>query len=77
MPMLIAITVYDVDEACDLLAKRTGWHKKYSRQRLDTLIRETIATPLKSGRRYLLTEAELDWLAKILQTKKKKYCNLF
>jgi hypothetical protein len=72
MPMLIAITVYDVDEACDLLAERTGWYKKYSRQRLDELIRERIPTPLKSGRRYLVTEAELDWLAASLQTQKRR-----
>ena len=34
MRMLIAITVYDVNAARSELAKRTGWHKDYSRQRV-------------------------------------------
>lgn len=72
MPMLIAITVYDVDEVCDELARRTGKTEKYSRQRIGTLIKQKIPAPQKIGKRYLLTEAELNWLATQLQIKKRR-----
>ena len=71
MPMLIAITVYDVDEVCDELARRTGKVGKYSRQRIDSLIKEKIPAPQRIGKSYLLTEAELSWLAAQIQTRKR------
>lgn len=72
MRMLIAIPVYDVDGACEELAKRTGWHKKYSRQRMSELVKKMKPAPERIGRRYLLTEAQLCWLAEELQTKKRQ-----
>ena len=72
MRTLIALTVYDVDTAREELAKRTGWHKKYSRQRIDALVKEKIPAPERIGKRYLLTERQLSWLAEELQTKKRR-----
>lgn len=71
MPILIAITVYSVEEVRDALAKRTGWPKAYSRQRINKLVKEKIPTAYKIGKRYFLTETELDWLAEQLETKKR------
>lgn len=71
MRMLIAIPVYDVDEACIELAKLTDKPKKYSRQRINILVKEKIQAPLRIGKRYLLTEAQLSLLAEALQTQKR------
>lgn len=72
MRMLVAIPVYDVDEACVELARLTGWPKKYSRQRINILIKEKIQAPLRIGRGYLLTEDQLSLLAQELQTNKRR-----
>ena len=72
MRILIAIPVYDVNGAREELAKRTGWYKKYSRQRIDELIKKMKPAPEKIGRRYFLTEAQLSWLAEELQTNKRR-----
>jgi hypothetical protein len=76
MRMLIAITVYDVDGVCEELAKRTHWPHRYSRQRINALIKNKILEkqmppPEKIGRQYLLTEAQLAWLAEGLEIKKR------
>jgi len=71
MRMLVAIPVYDVDGACIELAKLTGKPEKYSRQRIHILIREKIQAPIRIGRQYLLTETQLNLLAKELQTEKR------
>ena len=68
MRMLIALPVYDVDEVCHKLAKLTGKPEKYSRQRINVLIKQKIKAPIKIGRQYLLTEARLSFLAKELQS---------
>jgi hypothetical protein len=75
MPRLIAITVYEVDEVCDELARRTGKHKRYSHTRVIDIIHEYLPGVEKAGRRYFLTEAEVAFLAERLQTNKrpKKY----
>ena len=71
MPILIALSVYDVDEVCKELAERTGWHKKYSRQRIHALIKEHTPAACRIGSHYLLTDTELDWIAKNLQANKR------
>lgn len=63
MRMLIAIPVYDVDGACTELAKITGRTKSYSRQRINLLVKQRIKAPIRVGRQYLLTEAQLQLLA--------------
>lgn len=63
MRMLVAVQVFDIDGACDELAKLTGKSKKYSRQRLNILVKQKIQAPIKVGRQYLLTEAQLNLLA--------------
>lgn len=72
MRMLIAIPVYDVDGACIELAKLTGKPEKYSRQRINILVKEKIQAPMRIGKRYLLTEDQLGILAEDLQTKKRR-----
>ncbi len=71
MRMLMAIPVYDVDEVCIELAKLTGKPEKYSRQRINILVKEKIQAPMRIGKRYLLTEGQLSWLAEELQTHKR------
>ncbi|MCL0072896.1 hypothetical protein M1N91_01565 [Dehalococcoidia bacterium] len=72
MPVLVAITLYPVNEVCDELAKRTGWYKKYSRQRVQVLIKRHIPAAQKIGKRYYLTEAELTLLATVVKTEKRR-----
>jgi len=71
MPRLIAITVYEPDEACEELAKRTEWPRKYSRQRLTQLVRRYLPAVTKARRHYLLTDSELALLADKIQVKKR------
>jgi kynurenine formamidase len=63
--------VYSVDEACDLLAKRTGWHKKYSREEVYRLIRQYLPGLSKAGKRYFLTEVDLNTIERGLKTEKR------
>ena len=72
MPRLIAIIVYELDEACDELATRTGWYKKYSRERVRVLIKTYLPHVEKAGKRYFVTEDELNLLASKIQTKKRR-----
>jgi len=75
MPRLINIIVYEVDEVCEELAKRTGKRERYSHTRVIDIIHQYLPTIEKAGRRYFLTEAEVVFLAERLQTQKrsKKY----
>jgi hypothetical protein len=67
--------VYSVEEACGLLADRTGWHKKYSREELYRLVRRYVPGFQKAGKRYFLTEVDLGLIERGLKTQKrpKKY----
>jgi len=71
MPRLIAMEVYSVDEACELLAQRTGWPKKFSPPRLYALIEQYLPGLPKVGKRFFLTEVELNIIEKQLQIKKR------
>jgi len=71
MPRMIAITVYEVAEVCVELARRTGKHKSYSHTRVIDLIHEYLPGVEMAGRRYFLTEAEIDYIAGRLQLKKR------
>lgn len=71
MPRLIAITVYSVDEACTLLAERTGWPRKYSRGEVYRLMKRYLPGLTKAGKRYFLTEVDLNIIERELQTGKR------
>lgn len=71
MARLIAILVYDLDEVCQELANRTGWHKKYSRQRVRDMIQHYLPTVEKVGRSYFLTDSEVNYIADRLERKKR------
>ncbi len=72
MPLLIAMTCYDIEEVCEELAKKTGRVEKLSRQRVHTLIKKNIPAAQRMGRRILITNGELEWLAEHLKTKHRK-----
>jgi len=72
MPMLMTMTVYELDEVREELAMRTGWPRKYSRQRVDILIKQYLPTVTKIGKRYFITEAELEFIAAKIQVKKRR-----
>ncbi|MCK4274219.1 MAG: hypothetical protein KAW90_04955 [Dehalococcoidales bacterium] len=59
----MAIPVFDIDGACIELAKLTGKSEKYSKQRLNVLVKQKIQAPIKVGKQYLLTETQLNLLA--------------
>lgn len=63
MKVLIALTMYDVDDVCTELAKLTGKQKKYSPQRVQVLIQQHLPMAERIGKRYLLTERQLKWLS--------------
>lgn len=71
MPRLIAIMVYSVDEACSLLAERTGWPKKYTRSELYRLMKRYLPGLEKAGNCYFLTEVDLNRIEMGLETKKR------
>ena len=71
MPRLIAIMVYSVEEACELLAGRTGWPKKYSREEMYRLMKRYLPGLTKAGKRYFITEVELNVIEKELRTEKR------
>jgi len=72
MPRLIAIKVYEVDEVCSELANRTGKREKYSHTRVIQLIHQYLPTVEKAGRRYFLTDAEIDWLATQIDIERRR-----
>jgi len=69
MPVFIALSMYPVSEVCERLAKLKGRHK-YKRQQVDRWIKNKLPMAQKIGNRYLLTDAEIDWLATKIRTKK-------
>lgn len=71
MPRMIAITVYEVAEVCAVLAKKTGKNKPYSHTRVIDLIHEYLPRIEMAGRRYFLTETEIDYVADQIQLKKR------
>lgn len=77
MPRMIAITVYEVAEVCVELARRTGKFDSsgevdpYSHTRIIDLIHEYLPDIQMAGRRYFLTEGEIDYIANRLQVKKR------
>jgi len=62
MPLLIALSVYPIQEICETLAKRKG-REVYSRQRVALLIKTYLPTALKIDNQYYLTDKEIEWLA--------------
>jgi len=74
---MIAITVYEVAEVCVELAKRTGKFDPsgkvvpYSHTRIIDLIHEYLPDVEKTGKRYFLTEGEIDYIARQVQVVKR------
>ena len=69
MPVFIALSMYPVSEVCEKLAELKGRHK-YKRQQVDDLIKKKLPMAQKIGNRYLVTDAEIEWLATQIRTKK-------
>ena len=72
MPRKIEILVYSVDESCQLLADRTNWPNKYSREELYRLIKQYLPDFQKAGKRYFLTDVDLSIIEKELKTEKRR-----
>ena len=70
MPVFIALSMYPVSEVCEKLAELKGRHK-YKRQQVYDLMKKKLPMAQKIGNRYLLTEAEINWLATQIRTKKR------
>jgi hypothetical protein len=68
---MIAITVFEVAEVCVELAKRTGKLEPYSHTRVIDLIHEHLPGVEMAGRRYFLTDTEIDYIAGRLQLNKR------
>jgi len=63
MKVFIALEMYDVDEIQTELAKFRQKPGKYSSTRVQLLIKQHLPMAERIGRRYLLTERQLKWLA--------------
>ena len=70
MPVFIALSMYSVSEVCEKLAELKG-RNKYKRQQVDDLIKKKLPMAQKIGNRYLLTEAEINWLATQIRIKRR------
>ena len=70
MPVFIALSMYSVSEVCEKLAELKGRHK-YKRQQVDSLIKRKLPMAQKIGNRYLLTDAEIHWLASQIRIKSR------
>jgi hypothetical protein len=74
---MIAITVYEVAEVCVELARRTGKVDSsgnvvpYSHTRVIGLIHEYLPDVQMAGRRYFLTEGEIEYIAGRVQVDKR------
>ena len=74
---MIAITVYEVAEVCVELARRTrkvdpsGNVVPYSHTRVIDLIHQYLPDIQMAGKRYFLTEGEIDYIASRLQVKRR------
>ena len=71
MPLLVAVTLYPTDEACEKLAQLTNKPTEYSRERLRVLIKQYIPSAQKIRGQYYLTETELYWLASNIRVQKR------
>lgn len=77
MPRMIAITVYEVAEVCVELSRRTGKVDSsgnvvpYSHTRVIDLIHEYLPDVQMAGKRYFLTEGEIDYIARRVEVKKR------
>jgi len=73
MPVLIALPLYPVSEACKKLADLKERNKSYDRQTVNAKIKAYLPTAQIIGNRYMLTEEEIEWLAtKIARVSKKR-----
>ena len=63
--------MYDTNDICTELQKRTKKVKPYSRPRVGKLIKDNLPTAQMLGNQYYLTEKELDWLADKIDIKKR------
>ena len=72
MPVLIALPMYPVLEVCEKLADEKQRNKAYDRQFVDALIAKELKTAQKVGNRYMLTDIEIEWLAKRIRRVNKK-----
>jgi len=59
--------VYSIEEVCSELAKRVGKPTSYSPQRIYQLIHTYRPTLEKAGKRFFLTEADVDYLARAVK----------
>ena len=71
MGQLMVFVVYPTQEACVELASRAGWPRPYSRQRLSDLIKRHLPCVERIGGQYFLREAEIEFLANIIQKDKR------
>jgi len=71
MPVLIALPMYPTEEVCKELAKMKGRHR-YARQQVGRLIKRKLPTAQKFGNHYMLTDAEIKWLATQIRVNKKR-----
>jgi uncharacterized protein (UPF0216 family) len=71
MKVLVALSMYDVNDICRELANLTGKSSPYTRARVDKLIKDKLPTAQVLGNQYYITEKELTWLAKQIQTQKR------
>jgi len=67
----MAVMVYELADIRVELAKRTRKRDAYSRQRVNTLIKQHLPWIKKTGGQYFLTDAELDELANRVQVNKR------
>lgn len=68
MPVLIALTMYTIQEACQKLAEIKR-RPTYSRQRLTKLVSEQLQSAEKIDNRYYLTDTQIKWLAERIAEK--------
>lgn len=72
MPVFIALQMYPVVEVCGKLADMKERNKPYDRQQVDAWIKEKLPTAQMIGGRYMLTDTEIEWLAKKIRVTKKR-----
>lgn len=70
MSVFIAIELFAIQEICKKLAKIKG-KKSYSRQSVDSHIKNKLPYAERVGGSYYLTEKQIKWLATKIRTKKK------
>ena len=68
MPITITVTLYNMEEVREELARRSGKHKPYSRSRVYDLVREYLVEHRYEQGRFFLTDEEL---AEIVRSKRR------